>query len=189
MTRRWETSDIQYLKAWYGQIPFVRIKAHLRREEDDIHGMAEALGLRVRPADKPKRPHGRPPGSGRDTLTTPKSESIRKAIAELPKPRARTSGGQAWSEQDDSVLRNLASNGFTHEEIGEYLGRPTHAITSRLSVRNIHAPPGSRNNPLVRVIYKARYYLRRDDHLTALHVIEQAIKKLGDKTCSTDTTT
>lgn len=119
-------------------------------------------------------------GRKRDPLHTAMSVPIREAVAAMPVKAAVHRRREEWTAHDDARLAELAG-AFTHAEIAAKMCRSVGAVSNRVMHLDLTAPRGLQNNKLLRALYQARYYLRRDARAHALEVIEGAIKSHGGK--------
>ena len=158
------SQDRTTLVANFGLIPIERLAKIIRRPVSDIEHFAVEFGMKKR---KP--------------LQIAKSEIIREAMAELP--NKIVGRGFTWSQADDTTLRELVANGFYHEDIADFLSRPVSAVDLRAAKLKARTPSLVRSNAFGRALFIARYYLKRGDDITALHIIEKAIVA-KDKPCT-----
>lgn len=164
-------------KAW--KLPLEQVESIARE--------VEARQRKERLAAKPRKPH----------LYSDKSPAIRRDIAELPAAASRfpapskqaliahgvdtesaakpANHGKPYSPEDDRRLADLVESAFPHPDVAAIMGRSYSSIASRCKELDLRQPIGARAAISVRAIYQARYYLRRGDHITALHVLEAAI--------------
>ena len=173
---RFSNASIQYIRCWWGQIKVSEMARHLRCDESDLLAEAKRLGLPApksnptvkqsyvmpRVARTVRKPH----------LLSERAPAIRQELAKLPRT-IKNGRGPVWTEEEDAKLEELLNAGFTYKECGQQLGRTESATSSRGIALGFR--PIARNNPIIRAMHKARYYLLRNDHITALHVLEAAI--------------
>lgn len=173
---RFSNASIQYIRCWWGQIKVADMARHLRCDEADLLAEAGRLGLPP-PKSNPtvKQSYVMPRISRtvrKPHLLSDRAPAIRQELAKLPRP-IKNGRGPVWTEEEDAKLEELVNGGFTYKECAQELGRTESATSSRGIALGFR--PVARNNPIIRAMHKARYYLLRNDHMTALHVLEAAI--------------
>lgn len=173
---RFSNASIQYIRCWWGQIKVSEMARHLRCDEADLLAEARRLGLPA-PKSNPtvKQSYVMPRISRtvrKPHLLSERAPAIRQELAKLPRT-VKNGRGPVWTEEEDAKLEELLNAGFTYKECGQQLGRTESATSSRGIALGFR--PVARNNPIIRAMHKARYYLLRNDHMTALHVLEAAI--------------
>lgn len=185
----WSVTEINTVRAWYGQTPTQRLAKQLRRKPEEIDAAAITLGLRrpvVRELSETAKAVDRFLTEG---VVEPKPK---KALEPKPKPEPkprRVPKFQHWTPAEEEALRQQYP--FSGPaELAIRFGRPEYCVNQKAQHMGLKKDPEylsaiarkrnvTRRNRLIDALHRAKDHLRRGDHLTALSLIDDAIGRVG----------